>query len=122
MPGLMQGKRGLVMGVANDHSIAWGIAKMLASQGAEMAFGERPLRPIRRDIQIVFPAPYASLPPRMPLGAIVAEPFEIPGLARGAEKAKQVAELLDAVGLASIAQKRYPHELSGGQRRVSSYA
>src|SRR6201990_3379197 len=38
MPGLMQGKRGLVMGVANDHSIAWGIAKMLASHGAEMAF------------------------------------------------------------------------------------
>jgi enoyl-[acyl-carrier protein] reductase I len=38
MPGLMQGKRGLVMGVANDHSIAWGIAKMLAEHGAEMAF------------------------------------------------------------------------------------
>ncbi|MFL5230431.1 MAG: SDR family oxidoreductase, partial [Microvirga sp.] len=38
MTGLMQGKRGLVMGVANDHSIAWGIAKMLAAQGAELAF------------------------------------------------------------------------------------
>jgi len=38
MPGLMQGKRGLVMGVANDHSIAWGIAKMLHEHGAEMAF------------------------------------------------------------------------------------
>ncbi len=38
MPGLMQGKRGLVMGVANDHSIAWGIAKMLAAHGAELAF------------------------------------------------------------------------------------
>src|ERR1700754_3329211 len=38
MPGLMQGKRGLVMGVANDHSIAWGIAKMVAEQGAELAF------------------------------------------------------------------------------------
>ena len=38
MPGLMQGKRGLVMGVANDHSIAWGIAKMLAEHGAELAF------------------------------------------------------------------------------------
>ncbi len=38
MPGLMQGKRGLVMGVANDHSIAWGIAKALAEQGAEIAF------------------------------------------------------------------------------------
>ena len=38
MPGLMQGKRGLVMGVANDHSIAWGIAKMLHEHGAELAF------------------------------------------------------------------------------------
>ena len=38
MPGLMQGKRGLVMGVANDHSIAWGIAKMLSEHGAELAF------------------------------------------------------------------------------------
>ncbi|HEX3164345.1 MAG TPA: SDR family oxidoreductase, partial [Pseudolabrys sp.] len=38
MPGLMDGKRGLVMGVANDHSIAWGIAKMLASHGAQLAF------------------------------------------------------------------------------------
>src|SRR5213593_3231965 len=38
MPGLMQGKRGLVMGVANDHSIAWGIAKTLAEQGASLAF------------------------------------------------------------------------------------
>ena len=38
MPGLMEGKRGLVMGVANDHSIAWGIAKMLAGHGAELAF------------------------------------------------------------------------------------
>src|SRR5258708_6891730 len=38
MQGLMQGKRGLIMGVANDHSIAWGIAKMLAAQGAELAF------------------------------------------------------------------------------------
>jgi enoyl-[acyl-carrier protein] reductase I len=38
MPGLMQGKRGLVMGVANDHSIAWGIAKALADNGAQLAF------------------------------------------------------------------------------------
>ena len=38
MPGLMEGKRGLVMGVANDHSIAWGIAKMLAAHGAKLAF------------------------------------------------------------------------------------
>ena len=38
MQGLMQGKRGLIMGVANDHSIAWGIAKALAAQGAELAF------------------------------------------------------------------------------------
>ena len=38
MPGLMQGKRGLIMGVANDHSIAWGIAQMVAKHGAELAF------------------------------------------------------------------------------------
>jgi len=61
---LMQGKRGLVMGVANDHSIAWGIARMLASHGAEIAFtyqGEaqaKRLRPLAQSIgsQIVMPA------------------------------------------------------------------
>ena len=61
---LMQGKRGLVMGVANDHSIAWGIARMLASQGAEIAFtyqGDaqaKRLRPLAQSIgsQLVLPA------------------------------------------------------------------
>jgi oligopeptide transport system ATP-binding protein len=75
------------------------------------------MRKVRREIQIVFQDPYASLNPRMTIGSIVAEPFEIHGVARGADKAKRVAELLDAVGLASVAQKRYPHELSGGQRQ-----
>lgn len=81
------------------------------------ALASAPLRAFRRTAQIIFQDPYASLNPRMTIGAIVAEPFEIHGAAKGAEKAKRVAELLDAVGLGSVAQKRYPHELSGGQRQ-----
>src|ERR1044071_1750415 len=63
MPGLMQGKRGLVMGVANDHSIAWGIAKALSEHGAEMAFtyqGEalgRRVKPLAESVGSKFPLP-----------------------------------------------------------------
>lgn len=74
------------------------------------------LRPIRRDLQIVFQDPYASLNPKLPVNEIVAEPLKIHGLydQGGADR---VAELLEQVGLNPEHGNRYPHEFSGGQRQ-----
>ncbi len=75
------------------------------------------LRKARREMQIIFQDPYSSLNPRMTVGEIIGEPLEIHGVARGAEKAKRVNQLLEVVGLASFHGRRYPHEFSGGQRQ-----
>ncbi|MCC6847620.1 MAG: dipeptide ABC transporter ATP-binding protein [Deltaproteobacteria bacterium] len=75
------------------------------------------LRRMRRAMQIIFQDPYASLNPRMRVGAIVAEGIEVHGLAEGAEKRRRVEELLRQVGLGSEHADRYPHEFSGGQRQ-----
>jgi len=75
------------------------------------------LRQQRRDMQIVFQDPYASLNPRMRIRSIVGEPFAIHKTLRGAEREEQVAELLKVVGLDTSALDRYPHEFSGGQRQ-----
>jgi oligopeptide transport system ATP-binding protein len=79
---------------------------------------ERQLRPLRRKMQMIFQDPYASLNPRMSVGAAIAEPLEIHKLAatRGA-KHDRVVELLARVGLPADARGRYPHEFSGGQRQ-----
>ncbi len=75
------------------------------------------MRRLRREMQIIFQDPYASLNPRMTVGDIIGEPLEIHGVARGQAKTKKVHELLDVVGLASFHARRYPHEFSGGQRQ-----
>jgi oligopeptide/dipeptide ABC transporter ATP-binding protein len=75
------------------------------------------LRKVRRDMQIVFQDPYASLNPRMTIGTILEEPLKIHGLAAGAERKQRVKELLDIVGLTEHHYNRYPHEFSGGQRQ-----
>ena len=72
---------------------------------------------LRREMQIIFQDPYASLNPRMTVGDIIGEPLEIHGVARAQAKTKRVHELLDVVGLASFHARRYPHEFSGGQRQ-----
>jgi oligopeptide transport system ATP-binding protein len=82
-----------------------------------LALSGRDLRAMRREMQIVFQDPYASLNPRMRIGAIVAEGIEIHGLARGAAKRARVHELLEKVGLRPEHYDRYPHEFSGGQRQ-----
>ncbi|MGH3587520.1 MAG: ABC transporter ATP-binding protein, partial [Pseudonocardia sp.] len=74
---------------------------------------ERQLRPIRRDMNMVFQDPYSSLEPRMTVGQIVAEPLR----ADRATRDWKVEEMLDRVGLAAAMRHRYPHELSGGQRQ-----
>ncbi len=76
------------------------------------------LRPLRRRMQMIFQDPYASLNPRMTVGATVGEPLEIHGLAgTRARRDETVAELLLRVGLRPDAAHRYPHEFSGGQRQ-----
>jgi peptide/nickel transport system ATP-binding protein/oligopeptide transport system ATP-binding protein len=75
------------------------------------------MRPIRRDIQIVFQDPYASLNPRMTVRDIVAEPLRIHGLYTRGEGNRRVEELLRTVGLSPEHANRFPHEFSGGQRQ-----
>ena len=76
------------------------------------------LRSARRDVQIVFQDPYASLNPRLPINDIIAEPMEIHGLHGDSDGRKaKVAELLTLVGLSPEHGNRYPHEFSGGQRQ-----
>jgi oligopeptide/dipeptide ABC transporter ATP-binding protein len=79
---------------------------------------QRALRPMRRQMQIIFQDPYASLNPRMTIGAALAEPLEIHKLAQTrSEREQRVHELLAKVGLRADAARRYPHEFSGGQRQ-----
>lgn len=79
---------------------------------------KREMREIRKDIQMVFQDPYASLNPRMSVRDIVAEPLIIHNLASGKEKIdEKVVELLQLVGLDAYHAQRYPHEFSGGQRQ-----
>jgi oligopeptide/dipeptide ABC transporter ATP-binding protein len=78
----------------------------------------RALRPLRRNMQMIFQDPYASLNPRMTVGAAIAEPLVIHRLAASAaERERRVHELLATVGLRADAARRYPHEFSGGQRQ-----
>jgi oligopeptide/dipeptide ABC transporter ATP-binding protein len=82
------------------------------------AMSQSTLRPLRRRMQIIFQDPYASLNPRMTVGAAIAEPIDIHGLARTrADRNDRVQALLAKVGLRPDAARRYPHEFSGGQRQ-----
>jgi len=75
------------------------------------------VRPIRRDIQMIFQDPFASLDPRLTIGFSIAEPLYVHGVAKGKEAEERVAWLLEHVGLSPDHAQRYPHEFSGGQRQ-----
>jgi oligopeptide/dipeptide ABC transporter ATP-binding protein len=75
------------------------------------------LRRMKRDVQVVFQDPYSSLNPRMTVNQILADPMEIHGLFKGAERQARIAYLLEKVGLTPEQGRRYPHEFSGGQRQ-----
>ncbi|MDQ0322840.1 peptide/nickel transport system ATP-binding protein [Pararhizobium capsulatum DSM 1112] len=77
----------------------------------------RAMQPIRRAAQMIFQDPYASLDPRMNVGAAVAEPLVIHGIGNASDRRDRVAALLKRVGLTADAAERYPHEFSGGQRQ-----
>ena len=81
------------------------------------ALDKNAMRSLRREMQIIFQDPYASLNPRMTVGSIIGEPLEIHKIARGSEKTERVASLLQKVGLRAEDMRKYPHEFSGGQRQ-----
>ena len=87
-------------------------------EGREIAgLGRRQMRPLRREMQMIFQDPYASLNPRKRIGQIVGDPLKRQGVASGSELRRQVQELLERVGLSSEHYNRFPHEFSGGQRQ-----
>jgi len=87
-------------------------------QGANiLSLGKQELRAVRREMQIIFQDPYASLNPRMKIGDIVAEPLVIHGQGSKNERRERVASLLRRVGLDPDYMGRYAHEFSGGQRQ-----
>ncbi len=87
-------------------------------QGKELVgLGRSELRPLRRDMQMVFQDPYASLNPKMPINDIVGEPFVIHETLSRSERLERVAALLKDVGLRPEHGNRYAHEFSGGQRQ-----
>ena len=82
------------------------------------AMGSTALRALRRDMQMVFQDPYASLNPRMSVGAIVGEALTIHGIGKpGRDRRDRIAMLLERVGLKPEHMRRFPHEFSGGQRQ-----
>ncbi|HEY6962841.1 MAG TPA: dipeptide ABC transporter ATP-binding protein [Gaiellaceae bacterium] len=101
------------------------IARLLEPTGGQIFFEGRDIthldrsamRPVRRDMMMVFQDPYASLNPRKRVGAIVGEPLEVHGVGSEGERKRRVQELLEIVGLNPEHYNRFPHEFSGGQRQ-----
>jgi glutathione transport system ATP-binding protein len=101
------------------------LLRLVDIDGGSIEFGGRDLakvpagqmRPLRREIQMVFQDPFASLDPRLTVGFSVAEPLYVHGIAEGAAAVERVNWLLRHVGLPADAANRYPHEFSGGQRQ-----
>jgi oligopeptide/dipeptide ABC transporter ATP-binding protein len=81
------------------------------------ALSSRQMRPYRTRMQMIFQDPYASLNPRMTVFDAIAEPLRVHGLATSAELPERVGALMEQVGLARRAMRKYPHEFSGGQRQ-----
>ncbi len=101
------------------------LVKLIESTAGKIVFegrdithlDRRQMRPLRRDIQIIFQDPYSSLNPRHTVGDIVAMPMDVGGVTPPGGTKKRVQELLELVGLNPEHYNRYPHEFSGGQRQ-----
>ncbi|GIH71611.1 ABC transporter ATP-binding protein [Sphaerimonospora thailandensis] len=101
------------------------ITRLIEPTGGKIAFegedvthmSQGRMRPLRRDIQMIFQDPYSSLNPRHTVGAIVGAPFRIQGIKTEHGVKKAVQEILELVGLNPEHYNRYPHEFSGGQRQ-----
>jgi peptide/nickel transport system ATP-binding protein len=87
-------------------------------EGRELTdLSPRQMQPLRREMQMVFQDPYASLNPRKRIGQIVGDPLRLQGVGSTAERQRRARELLERVGLSAEHVNRYPHEFSGGQRQ-----
>ncbi len=101
------------------------IVRLLQPTAGEIIFdgtpiqklGTRRLRPLRREMQMVFQDPYASLNPRKRVGTIISDPMRIHDLGSRSEQKRRVNEILETVGLSPEHYNRFPHEFSGGQRQ-----
>jgi len=82
-----------------------------------VGLGKKQMSPYRRNLQMIFQDPYASLNPRMSVADTIGEPIRVHGLRQGAEVWQRVRELMEMVGLGEPMMTRYPHEFSGGQRQ-----
>ena len=122
-------KEGETLGIVGESgsgktTLALALLRVIPSQGPIVFQGQNidpldraALRPLRRQMQIVFQDPYGSLSPRLSVEDIVAEGLEVHGIGTRAERRSAVAEALAEVGLDPSHARRYPHEFSGGQRQ-----
>jgi oligopeptide/dipeptide ABC transporter ATP-binding protein len=101
------------------------VARLLEPTGGSIVFDGRDIthldrtamRPVRRDMMMVFQDPYASLNPRKRVGSIIGEPMEVHGVGSEVERKRRIQDLLEIVGLNPEHYNRFPHEFSGGQRQ-----
>ncbi len=123
-------KKGETLGIVGESgcgksTLARCIVKLLDTTGGEISFDGRDItklsrtamRPIRREMTMIFQDPYASLNPRKRVGFIIGEPLEVHNLGSSPEIKTRVQELLEVVGLNPEHYNRFPHEFSGGQRQ-----
>src|SRR3954466_10245925 len=124
-------KRGEALGIVGETGCGKSTAARLMNRLLEPTSGSikindqeiaglsrRQLKPLRREVQMIFQDPYSSLNPRKTVGSIISEPFVIHGLNKGEGKRKRaVQDLMEQVGLNPEHYNRYPHEFSGGQRQ-----
>jgi microcin C transport system ATP-binding protein len=128
-------RRGQTVGVVGESgsgktTLGLALLRLIKSEGGIrfrdqdiQGWASRRLRPLRRDMQIVFQDPYGSLSPRMSVGQIVEEGLKLHGIGDGRQgRRRLVAKALEEVGLDPESQDRYPHEFSGGQRQRISIA
>jgi oligopeptide transport system ATP-binding protein len=109
------GKSTLARCIARLHDITSG---SVIFEGNDISgLSRRQLRPVRRELQMVFQDPYASLNPRKRVGSIISEPLRIHHVGSREQIQQRVSELLELVGLSPEHVNRYPHEFSGGQRQ-----
>ena len=109
------GKSTLARCIARLYDITSGT---LVFEGADISkYSRRQLRPVRREVQMVFQDPYASLNPRKRVGAIISDPLRVHKVGNREQINARTAELLALVGLSPEHINRYPHEFSGGQRQ-----
>ena len=126
----MKIRQGESLGVVGESgsgksTLAFAILRVLRESQGVIRFGDlrldnrnkKEMRPLRREIQVVFQDPFGSLSPRMPISEIIAEGLKIHRMGDDAERERMVIQVLEDVGLDPDLRHRYPHEFSGGQRQ-----